>query len=97
MGEWGADGSVGRSGGRRARSVGSINGAVGVVGVGCTVAWVARMHENPPVLRRFGHKIAPAARCFCFFVRGPGPSEAARGRLDSERSITLRPDYGFYM
>ena len=82
---------MGRSGGRRAGSVGSINGAVGVVGVGCTIAWVARMHGNPPVSRRFGHKIAPAARCFCFFVRGPGPSEAGRGRLVPERSKRLRP------
>ena len=49
VGEWGGDGSVGRSGGRRAGSVGSINGAVGAVGVGCTVAWVARMHGNPLV------------------------------------------------
>ena len=42
MGEWGGDGSVGRSGDRRALPVGSINGAVWVVGVGCAVAWVAR-------------------------------------------------------
>ena len=29
---------------------------------------------------------------FVFFVRGPGPSEAGRGRLLPERSKTLRPD-----
>ena len=54
-------------------SVGSVNGAVGVVGVGRTVAWAAKMHTLSPVLRRFGHGIAPAARCFCFKIQTGGP------------------------
>ena len=89
MGRRRVGGPVG-SGGRRAGSVGSINGAVGAGGVSCTVAWVARMHGYPPVSRRFGHKIAPAARCFCFPNRGAGPSDGAGGGVLTERSKTFR-------
>ena len=85
----GRDGSVGRPDGRRAPSVGLTNGAVGAVGVGCTVAWAAKMHALSLVLRGFGYEIAPAARCFCFLNRGPGPSEAASQRPLTERSKTL--------
>ena len=87
----GRDGSVGRPDGRRAPSVGLTNGAVGAVGVGCTVAWAAKMHALSLVLRGFGYEIAPAARCFCFLNRGPGPSEAASQRPLNERSKTLGP------
>ena len=61
-------------------TVGLTNGAVGAVGVGCTVAWAAKMHALSLVLSGFGYEIAPAARCFCFLNRGPGPSEAASQR-----------------
>ena len=87
----GRDGSVGRPDGRRAPSVGLTNGAVGAVGVGCTVAWAAKMHALSLLLRGFGYEIAPAARCFCFLNRGPGPSEAASQRPLTERSKTLGP------
>ena len=87
----GRDGSVGRPDGRRAPSVGLTNGAVGAVGVGCTVAWAAKVHALSLVLRGFGYKIAPAARCFCFLNRGPGPSDGAGGGALTERSKTLRP------
>ena len=87
----GRDGSVGRPDGRRAPSVGLTNGAVGAVGVGCTVAWAAKMHALSLVLRGFGYEIAPAARCFCFLNRGPGPSDGAGGGALAERSKTLRP------
>ena len=87
----GRDGSVGRPDGRRAPSVGLTNGAVGAVGVGCTVAWAAKMHALSLVLRGFGYEIAPAARCFCFLNRGPGPSDGAGGGALTERSKTLRP------
>ena len=87
----GRDGSVGRPDGRRAPSVGLTNGAVGAVGVGCTVAWAAKMHALSLVLRGFGYEIAPAARCFCFPNRGPGPSDGAGGRPLTERSKTLGP------
>ena len=36
-------------------------------------------------------KIAPAAPCFCFLNRGPGPSEAASEGQVTERSKTLGP------
>ena len=39
-------------------------------------------------------KIAPAAPCFCFLNRGPGPSEAASERALTERSKTLGPAAG---
>ena len=91
----GRDGSVGRPDGRRAPSVGLTNGAVGAVGVGCTVAWAAKMHALSLVLRGFGYEIAPAARCFCFLNRGPGPSDGAGGGVLTERSKTLRPEPGF--
>ena len=87
----GRDGSVGRPDGRRAPSVGLTNGAVGAVGVGCTVAWAAKMHALSLVLRGFGYEIAPAARCFCFLNRGPGPSDGAGGGALTERSKNLRP------
>ena len=87
----GRDGSVGRPDGRRAPSVGLTNGAVGAVGVGCTVAWAAKMHALSLVLRGFGYEIAPAARCFCFPNRGPGPSDGAGGGALTERSKNLRP------
>ena len=82
---------MGRPDGRRAPSVELTNGAVGAVGVGCTVAWAAKMHALSLVLRGFGYEIAPAARCFCFLNRGPGPSEAASQRPLTERSKTLGP------
>ena len=87
----GRDGSVGRPDGRRAPSVGLTNGAVGAVGVGCTVAWAAKMHALSLVLRGFGYEIAPAARCLCFLNRGPGPSDGAGGGALTKRSKTLRP------
>ena len=87
----GRDGSVGRPDGRRAPSVGLTNGAVGAVGVGCTVAWAAKMHALSLVLRGFGYEIAPAARCFCFLNRGPGPFKAASEGPQTERSKNLRP------
>jgi len=62
---------------------------------GCTDARLAQMHGNPPVLRAFGHKISPAAPCFCFFVRGPGPSEAVGRRPLTERLKTLGPGRGY--
>ena len=40
---------AGRTDGRRAGSVGSVH-EMGYRG-GCAVAWVARMHGNPPVLK----------------------------------------------
>ena len=86
----GRDGSVGRPDGRRAPSVGLTNGAVGAVGVGCTVAWAAKVHALSLVLRGFGYEIAPAARCFCFLNRGPGPSDGAGGGALTERSKNLR-------
>ena len=49
------------------------------------------MHALSLVLRGFGYEIAPAARCFCFLNRGPGPSEAASERPLTERSKTLAP------
>ena len=88
----GRDGSVGRPDGRRAPSVGLTNGAVGAVGVGCTVAWAAKMHALSLVLRGFGYEIAPAARCFCFLNRGPGPSLYAgtvESRLIVSRSVVV--------
>ena len=36
-------------------------------------------------------KIAPAAPCFCFLNRGPGPSKAASEGPQTERSKNLRP------
>ena len=87
----GRDGSVGRPDGRRAPSVGLTNGAVGAVGVGCTVAWAAKMHALSLVLRGFGYEIAPAARCFCFLNRGPGPSDGAGGGPLTERRKNTPP------
>ena len=49
------------------------------------------MHALSLVLRGFGYEIAPAARCFCFLNRGPGPSDGAGGGALTERSKTLRP------
>ena len=36
-------------------------------------------------------KIAPAAPCFCFLNRGPGPFKAASEGPQTERSKNLRP------
>ena len=50
------------------------------------------MHALSLVLRGFGYEIAPAARCFCFLNRGPGPSDGAGGGAHlTERSKNLRP------
>ena len=49
------------------------------------------MHALSLVLRGFGYEIAPAARCFCFLNRGPGPSDGAGGGVLTERSKNLRP------
>ena len=58
---------------------------------GATCAHSSRNDSTYYVSRRFGHKIAPAARCFCFFVRGSGPSEAVGRRRSSHREIKNTP------
>ena len=40
-------------------------------------------------------KIAPAAPCFCFLNRGPGPFKAASEGPQTERSKNLRPNRGW--
>ena len=45
------------------------------------------MHKNSSVSRALGPKVSPAALCFCFLFREPGPSEAASEGALTERSI----------
>ena len=86
VGKGGGIGSVGRSGARRAGSVGSVDGVMGWLHC-CLGGQNAR---NSACFEAFWPQNLPAAPCFCFFVRGPGPSEGAGRRPLTERLKTLR-------